>query len=328
MLRAAFSAFFQLPILLILIFGLFLSAAVSLLSCAAVYYSASLGWNGIVYVPLLWAFWFLVLLIGHVVYQASSHLVALSYFTHESATADTGRALVRAVGHSLGISGFNSLLLPFFQPLYFWARLDPLELRARLGCLPETVAIVMANVYAVVHAVAVSLCSTLDQELAYPSERGAIYSAIFGISRAEGCRRIAEIDVRVYADLMGAHCFVDQVIGFVAVVIEIATATVGWVAAGEIGDVLDGNARLRLKRVGAAFGFFVAFALLHVVRACVRAIVETLFVCFYELPEQMAQYAPAADINIRKEYEEAVQRKRVIATQRSEVALLSRETLG
>jgi hypothetical protein len=62
-----------------------------------------------------------------------------------------------------------------------WARLVPLELRARLCRLPETVAIVIANVYALAHTIAVSLSSTLDQELAYPSERGAIYSAIFEI---------------------------------------------------------------------------------------------------------------------------------------------------
>jgi hypothetical protein len=103
---------------------------------------------------------------------------------------------------------------------------------------------------------------------------------------------------------MGADCFVDQIAG------------------------LNRTARLRLKRVGAAFGFFVAFALLHVVRSCVRASIKTLFVSFYELPEQMAQYAPKADTNIRKEYEEAVQRKRVMASHCSEVALLSRETLG
>jgi hypothetical protein len=42
----------------------------------------------------------------------------------------------------------------------------------------------------------------------------------------------------------------------------------------------------------------------------------------------MAQYSGQADAAIRKEYEEAVQRKRTIVAQRSEVALLSRETLG
>jgi hypothetical protein len=48
---------------------------------------------------------------------------------------------------------------------------------------------------------------------------------------AEGCRRVAEIDVRVCADLTRAVCLVDELPGFVADVLEIATAIVGWVAA-------------------------------------------------------------------------------------------------
>jgi hypothetical protein len=328
MLRAVFARFFHLPAVLILSVGLLLSVGISVLAGALVYYAASLNWNGISYVVVLWAFWFLILVVGHVVFEAAAQIVAHVYFTHDSAVATIGRALPRAFGRNLGVAGFDSLLLPFFQPFYFWAKLDPLDLRARLSALPETVAVVITNVFEVVHTIAVSVCGTLDRELTYPSERGAIYSALFGISRAEGCRRVAELDVKVYADLIGASCFVDQILGFAADVLEIATAIVGWVAAGRIGEALDEQPRLELKRVGAALGFFVAFAVLHIVRTFVRAVIETLFVCFYELPEQMAQFSPEVDACLRKEYEDAVQRKIVIAAQRSEVALLSRETLG
>jgi hypothetical protein len=328
MLTTTFRSFATFPLLIVLAVGFALSIIISVFGSIFVYYSASLGWNGIAYVPVIWAFWYLILLAGQIVYQLTAQLVALAYFTHESVMIGTGSVWKRAFGYNLGISGFNALLLPFFQPFYFWAKLDPLELRFRLRAIPEKLAIVISNIFGVIHDIAVSICSMLDQELMYPNERGVIYSALFGITRSEGCRRVAEIDLRVYADLMSANCYADPLLGFMAEVLEIAMAILGWVVAAKLGDVVEEESLLRIKRVGAALGFFVTFALLYILRTFVRAVIETLFICFYELPEQMSHYSADADAKIRKEYEDAVQRKRAIVAQRSEVALLSRETLG
>jgi hypothetical protein len=108
------------------------------------------------------------------------------------------------------------------------------------------------------------MCGAIDRQLGYPGERGAVYSALFGISRAEGCRRVAEMDIRVYADLLSHSCHADALLGFVALIPEISTAVLAWVAAGSIG-----GGRLVLRRVGAVLGFFVALALLNAVTRAV-----------------------------------------------------------
>jgi hypothetical protein len=166
------------------------------------------------------------------------------------------------------------------------------------------------------------MCGAIDRQLGYPGERGAVYSALFGISRAEGCRRVAEMDIRVYADLLSHSCHADALLGFVALILEVSTAVLAWVAAGSIG-----GGRVVLRRVGAALGFFVAFALLNALRAFIRAVIETLFICFCEVPDAMANYASSADAALRREYDAAVRRKRALIAERSEVELLNRETL-
>jgi hypothetical protein len=304
-------------------FGFLLLIGICFLATYVVYYAAALHWSGWVYVPILYFFWYLVHFVGQIVFQIIAQLIGFGYFTQDPHDLKQGGIWRRALIDNLGISAFNAAIIPCVLPFYWFAKLDPMEVRDRpVKKLPEVIGRILSNLFAPIHNLAIGICVCLDREFSYPFERGAIYSALFGISRAEGTRRVAEIDAKAYLDLLTGSIPIDALLGHIAILLETAGALVGWAT----GRMVGGGDR-HIERVGAAVGFFVAFPMLHLFRVIVRASIETLFICFYEFPDQMQTVAADVDELIRRQYEMVVTRRTALEFRRSEMALLNRETL-
>jgi hypothetical protein len=189
--------FFSVPVILIWYFGLLVVSVCAVFVGQIALYCTSLRISWAIFLPLGYVYWFLVNLVGQIIYHLIAQVAGVAYFTRTRRTQWRCRIWSRALVHNLGISVFNAAVIPLISPFYRWAQLTPNELRYRLRGLPDCLGRLVAGAFTPLHLLGICICIKFDQWLAFPSERGAVYSAFFGVPRAEGTRRIAEIDARV-----------------------------------------------------------------------------------------------------------------------------------
>jgi hypothetical protein len=242
--------------------------------------AALAGWSVIVHVLVIILFWAVIRVAGEVTYQLCASFATDNFFTvgrsdfHDS--IDAGTALRRAIFQNFGISCFNGVVLPLVGPWYTCAHLPSRDLEARLEFLPAAIRARVLGIYRPIHKAGVRACVALDAFFAWPERRGSVYSAIFGVPRAEGCRRAAENVAFKYARVLDRLCFIDSLLGFVALALETAIGFLSWAIGGAILD------RWHARRLAGAWGFFTAFALFHVTRLAVGGLVDAFFVCYVE----------------------------------------------
>jgi hypothetical protein len=287
--------------------------------------TGDVGWFPLIAIFSIGSSWYTIQVFGQVIYQLLAQFVSLKYFTGSS-NYPYFAWVFRACYYNLGISAFNAFFLPLLFPIYAIAKVDPIEVRANTKFLPDKASRLLSNIFHPIHNLAVTICRKLDKSLDYPSQRGAVYSAMFGISRADGCRRVAEIDSKFYADVMNVNCYIDYLLGFVGLVLEITAALTTWVTAGKLVNAEILGLTLKLRQIGGGLGFFMVYGFVHILRMAVGSIIDTTFICFFELPEGMGNRSQDAAARIPQEYEEGVQRKRGVTSEKQAMDLLNRET--
>jgi hypothetical protein len=276
--------FVKTPVVLALLTGGLAAVAFSLLYGFLTWFVFIRNWSDAFYVAAVVVAWLTARVFGEVAYQVCAHYAAVFFFTsgrsefrEEGRNALAGR---RALWQNFGIVCFNGLFLPLFGPFYTCAHTGVSDLAARLKFAPAA----LLSVYRPIHAVAVRVCRWADSVFGWPDRRGSIYSAVFGVPRVEGCRRVAENAARKYTRVFDKRCCVDSILGFTGIAIETIAGFLAWAIVGAL--LLDSGRRFRdgwqTRRLAGGWAFFTAFAVLHVGRMVVAALVDTLFVCFTE----------------------------------------------
>jgi hypothetical protein len=258
--------------------------------------------SAIVHIIVLVLFWLVIRTAAEVIYQLCAFLAAFNFFTSSRSDFHTvvrpGMGFQRALFQNFGISCFNAVILPFVGPFYTCAHLLVSDLEARLEFLPPAVLGRIVTAYRSIHGFAVSACVRFDAALTWPDRRGSVYSAVFGVPRGEGCRRVAENAAFKYARVFDRLCCIDSLLGFVGLAIETATGFLGWAIGGSIIPEIE------KRRVAGAWGFFTAFAMLHTVRLAISGIIDAFFISYVEGKRALLQ--PDFEGLLDRRYETAI----------------------
>jgi hypothetical protein len=244
--------------------------------------------SGALYAVALVFFWLTVRVFGEVIYQIVSHFAAINCFARGHSdfhgNIEPLNAIRRALFQNFGIACFNGIILPLVGPFYSCAHVTAEDLAVRLEFLPGGLGKIIARLYGCIHVRAVSTCMELDKRFEWPERRGSVYSAVYGVPRVEGCRRIAENAAMKYARVLDRLCCVDNLLGFAGLGMETVAGFLAWAVAGRLFHADDASEidDWAVRRIVGALGFFTAFAVLHILRLTVGGLVDTLFVCCVE----------------------------------------------
>jgi hypothetical protein len=187
--------------------------------------------------------------------------------------------------------------------VYFLAKLSVTDVVNAVQPISGTVAHAVSRVLYYLHVRSVKLAGVLDRAFQWPSQRGMVYCAIFGISVPQGCRRVAEIDSRFGMNAINAAWHVNSLIGVGGLCLETVGGVLGWAFASTfVRGKGDKTQHIHLERIAGAFGFFFSFAIIHIIRMLVAGLVDTLFICFSEDPETLRQDDPDFAAKLERQY--------------------------
>ena len=276
----------------------------------SVFYGILCQWNGFYSAFAVVVYWYCVSVLGQMTYQMGAQLTAYKFFLEGCLGVEYTRGdIVARMWQNLGISCVNAFFIPVLYPVYALAKMNPDECQAlaRKYCDEEFAANFVGSVCGVLHRLALQLAMSADSTLGYPSEEGSVYSAMFGVTRLEGCRRFAEIRSKNYVDLMHQRCKIDYLLGFVMLVIEITAAILVWDSSSVVGTLygLILPTINRSKRLGGAVGFFAVFGCFQITKQLIKAITDTTIICFYEVPQRLQSVYGKLDEPLRDAYSKA-----------------------
>jgi hypothetical protein len=313
MLRFARRFVFSPAVLIAFLFFFVVVAAVVVLHGYLVCHAVMQTWPAWPYVALAYTFWVLSLVVGQIMYQFVAQVVAARVFAGPRGSEPRQWSYAVMLGRSMftniGVATFNAAVLPWIHFLYAIAQVDASEVAERLKfcrCLSRCI----GAIYAALHRCAVPICRCLDRGLAWPCERAAIYSAIFGIPRNAASRRVAETEAKFFTSVMNVNCYVDYLVAFIGLTFTVTCACASW---GYSRDVKDAPS----EWIGCAFGGCAAFAFCNLVRMLLLGITDAVAICFFENPEAMLVVSRDTEAQIRYEYEMGVRRKREVAVFRN-----------
>jgi hypothetical protein len=174
----------------------------------------------------------------------------------------------------LGIASFNGFFLAIFKPFYSLAAFTPDVAQGFLRGPFNFLGTYLAIVVGPLNNIAVKICSFIDAKFKYPSQRGAVYSSVLGLTREDGCQLAFERDDKWKVSCLFRRCTVDRLLGICGLGIEVTCGFLAWSIAG--------SAHIKMKRLAGAVGFFWAFALLHVLRSVIKALTDTTITLYVE----------------------------------------------
>ena len=294
----------------LLISMLFVVILIGLMWGFSVFYGILCQWNGFYSAFAVVVYWYCVSVLGQMTYQMGAQLTAYKFFLEGCLGVEYTRGdIVARMWQNLGIACVNAFFIPVLYPFHALAKMDPDECQAiaRKYCDEEFAAKIVGSVCRVLHRIGLQLATSADSRLGYPSEEGSVYSAMFGVTRLEGCRRFAEIRSKNYVDLMHQRCMIDYLFGFVMLAIEITAAILVWDSSTVVGTLygLILPAVNRSKRLGGAFGFFAVFGCFHIAKQLIKSITDTTIICFYEVPQRLRSVYGKLDEPLRDAYSKA-----------------------
>jgi hypothetical protein len=252
----------------------------------------------------VYTFWVLNLGVGEILYQFIGQVVAARILIGPRGSEPRQWShlmmLGRAMITNLGVVAFNATVWPLIRGFYVFAQVHPSEVEERCGFCP-TMGCCIGAMYAPFHRISVRICRWLDRVLATPSPRGALYSAMFGIPREAGSRRIAETDAKYFTALMGINCYIDYLVAYIGLLLAVSCASAGWGYGAKFDEVS--------AHLWCAFGGFATFGFCNVVRMLLLGITDATFISYFENPEALLLVDRVTEERIRFEYEAGVRRK-------------------
>jgi hypothetical protein len=144
------------------------------------------------------------------------------------------------------------------------------------------------------HVGIVSVTGRLGRVFTWPSQRGIVHWAIFGIAAPQGYWRFAKIHSRFGTSSINTAWHVKSLVG---------VGVLGWSFSSTfVRGKGNRTQHTHVTRVAVAFGFFCSFAIIHILRMVVARLADTLLICFAEDPETVRRDDPAIDATLEEQY--------------------------
>jgi hypothetical protein len=270
------------------------------------YYAASLHWSVAFHIFVFLIYWHIVVVVGAIAYQAISIVSTVVYF--DVPNFPSARVLLaRLLAKSVGISVIRTLLLTVTAPIYFFAKVSVSEIVNLIRPINELIARIVSRVLYFLHMACLTFAPKLDRVFHWPSQRGMIYCAAFGVSSHEGCRRVAELDSRFGANRINAGWHANSVIGVGGLCLETIAGVVGWAfVSALLGDVEPAAEHTAVKAVVGVGAFFAMFTFIHLIRMIIAGMAETLFIWFVEESGSLRRVDPDFAKEVEVQYRHPV----------------------
>jgi hypothetical protein len=251
------------------------------------FWAACRGWTVFVQVLAILSYWYTANVIGQAAYHVFVGLAG-EQFVHlhcERGDLKTGpsTSTVWRSFYSFGIAAANGFILPVVSPAYRLAHANEYTFEHRVQiivCLSLRSFVV--SIYGRLHRFGVWLCEGLDTLWSWPSQQGAAYSVLAGMSRERGGERVAELGAWPGLWLVHLYCPVDALIGLWGLAAEAGIAVFAWALAGYLCGKEAVVSELAVKRVFAGVAFFMTYAFVNLVRKMIAAIVDATVVFYGE----------------------------------------------
>jgi MFS family permease len=262
-----------------------LSLAIFFLSSFTTFYALSIGWHWIFQIWNLITFWYLITVVGEIAYQTVVFLHGRYIILRDADPIPFSLLLRRVLVFQVGISSFNGFFISITRPFYALSAFKPRTaeetITGRFIWLGKAIRIILSPFATAAQAI----CAKLDQFLGFPRQLGAAYSSLLGLTRAEGCARVQECERQYRTGCYFSRCTVDRLLAMCGLGIETTVGVLVWAIAEEsLRNDWEGDARIYAKRVAGACGFFLSFAVFHVIRSVVKAVTDTTILIYVESP--------------------------------------------
>lgn len=267
-----------------------LTVAVSGAYVFAVFCVAYCELSGAIYVYLLFSYLWVSITIGYVAYLTASGLGATWYFLNGTdcyPESPVLGSLKRASTTSFGSACIAGLLLAIVWLL----RIFVLAPSKKQGCFITCLKVI-----------AICLLRCIDNCIGFVTRYGLIYCATFGVPFREGCRRWTELSTRKFADLIMRGLVIGHALIYNFVLFVVGATILGFgIARGAVTDASDLTGQL------AAVGTLVlTIAIFSIFQQPIRAISDTLLVCFAEDPDRLKSSAEELYDRLASRYGKAV----------------------
>jgi hypothetical protein len=232
-----------------------------------------------IYVYLVFSFLWISLTFGYVVYVTLCGLAGSWYFltdTQYEPSSPVWESFKRAMTTSFGSAALAAFILAVIELLKALARGG--------GGRDENV------IVTVLRCCALCILSILEACVKWINRYALIYCATFGVPFKEGCRRWAELSVKKFVDVIVSGCVIGR-----AVTINFVLFTVGGaVLSYGIGSLVYKDEPWHRSSAAIAMalaGAMVSLAIFLVLEQPIRALSDTILVCFAEAPERLSSSA-------------------------------------
>jgi hypothetical protein len=244
----------------------------------AIRMASQLGMSPFVYVYLIFSFLWISITLAYVVYLTFAGLAGSWYFltgTDYEPKSPVWESFKRAATSSLGSAALAAFILAVIQLLKVLARSRH---RHDEGC-----------VVAILRCCALCILNCLESCVKWMTRYALIYCGVFGVPFGEGCRRWAELSVKKFAEVIVNGCVIGEAIGLNFLMFVIGGALLGY-GIGNLGFDHEPDDH----RIAVLFALATAattLAVFSVLEKQIRALSDTIIVCFVEAPERLQSSA-------------------------------------
>jgi hypothetical protein len=258
-------------------------------------FMAYLEYNGAIYLYIVFTFFWISITFGYVVYLTLAGLGASWYFltgTEYESKHPVWDSFKRAFTTSFGSAAVAGFIIAVIELLRAIAKPKG---KKDEGCGD------------VLRCLALCILACLESCVRWICRYALIYCAVFGVPFSEGCRRWAELSVKKFADVVVTGCVISRVIGMNLLLFTLGGALVafgiGYLSYDRGGTDLTNSI---LMAVGTGM---ITLAIFSLLQQPIRAISDTILVCFVEEPDRL-QSSAAELANILTGYYQAELMKR------------------
>jgi hypothetical protein len=238
---------------------------------------AELGYNKWIYLYVVFTFFWISYTLSYVVYLTLSGLGASWYFltgTEYESKHPVWDSFKRAMSTSFGSAAVAAFTIAVIEVLRFLAKSGGGKDQGAM---------------AILRCLALCILAILEACVKWINRYALIYCAVFGVPFKEGCRRWAELSVKKFVDVIVTGCIINRILGLNLLVFTLA-AGFGSFGIGALAFEDNGtdHAFAILMLIAAVM---LTLAIFIVLEQPIRAISDTLLVCFVEAPDRLQSSA-------------------------------------
>jgi hypothetical protein len=248
--------------------------------------------NAGLYVYLLFTFLWISHTFAYVVYLTLAGLAGSWYFltdTEYESKTPVWDSFKRAATTSFGSAALAAFLI---------AVIELLKAIVKQKCEKQNAGIL------ILRCLALCILSCLEMCVKWIARYALIYCAVFGVPFSEGCRRWAELSVKKFVDVLVTGCVITRVLLLNLLLFAVGAGLIGFGVGYAVFDGKSDDSDVpALVAIGTAM---ITIAIFVVLEQPIRAMSDTILVCFAEAPERLESSAAELYNIIARYYKSAV----------------------